>query len=218
MNEAVLQAIEEHALTPEAIEQVVALAERDDAREQYEMLVRERADVEKRIARLVVLVEQAGDIASLGEKLRELEKRRSAIDADLRTVRPVPRLAPQVVESRLAEWRRLLRQSTTQGRAVLQRVLRGRIVFTPSGDGYTFAAPTRFDKLFSGIVAPRPAFIPYGNRGAEHIGPDDTFDADYGALLAGVSVKWGTSPTGGIPEWTRETTGEVPAAGRGKAA
>jgi hypothetical protein len=31
MNEAVLQAIEEHALTPEAIEQVVLLSEREDA-------------------------------------------------------------------------------------------------------------------------------------------------------------------------------------------
>jgi hypothetical protein len=53
-------------------------------------------------------------------------------------------------EDRLAEWRRLLRQSTTQGRAVLQRVLRGRITFTPKGDGYEFEAPTRFDKLFTG--------------------------------------------------------------------
>jgi hypothetical protein len=36
-----------------------------------------------------------------------------------------------VVENRLEEWRRLLRGSTTQARAILQRVLRGRIVFTP---------------------------------------------------------------------------------------
>jgi hypothetical protein len=70
MNEAVLQAIEEHALTPEAIEQVIHL-----------------------------------QAASL---------------------QPVPRLAPAVIENRLAEWRRLLRQSTTQGRTVLQRILRGR--------------------------------------------------------------------------------------------
>ena len=33
MNEAVLQAIEEHALTPEAIEQVVQLTERDEMRD-----------------------------------------------------------------------------------------------------------------------------------------------------------------------------------------
>ena len=32
MNEAVLQAIEEHALTPEAIEQVIRLTELDDVR------------------------------------------------------------------------------------------------------------------------------------------------------------------------------------------
>jgi hypothetical protein len=38
--------------------------------------------------------------------------------------------------------------------AVLQRVLRGRITFTRSGNGYEFFAPTRFDKLFTGIVAP----------------------------------------------------------------
>jgi hypothetical protein len=61
---------------------------------------------------------------------------------------------------------------TTQSRAVLQRVLRGRIVFTPSGEGYTFEAPTRFDRLFSGIAVKRPAFIEEGNRGAEHIGPE----------------------------------------------
>ncbi len=43
------------------------------------------------------------------------------------------------------EWRRLLRQSTTQGRTVLQRVLRGRITFTPTADGkgYRFHASTR---------------------------------------------------------------------------
>jgi hypothetical protein len=98
-----------------------------------------------------------------------LQTRRDAIDTQLRGARPVPRLGPAVIETRLAEWRRWLRQSTTQSRAVLQRVLRGRIVFTPCGDGYTFEASNRFDKLFSGIVAPRPAFIEQGNRGAEHL-------------------------------------------------
>jgi hypothetical protein len=37
MNEAVLQAIEEHALTIEAVEQVIQLTERDDVREQQEI-------------------------------------------------------------------------------------------------------------------------------------------------------------------------------------
>lgn len=136
MNEAVLQAIEAHALTPEAVEQVVALTERDDAREQHDALTRERKDVDKRIARFVQVIETAGDIASVAAKLRDLETRRQEIDEQLHGLHPLPRLPRQVIEDRLAEWRLLLRGSTTQGRAVLQRVLRGRIVFTPKGEGY----------------------------------------------------------------------------------
>jgi site-specific DNA recombinase len=205
MNEAVLAAIEQHALTPDAVAQVIALTERDDAREQHALLLRERTDVQKRIDRLVAVVETARDITSLAEKLRALEARRTAIDRELTGLHPVPRLVPEVIENRLAEWRRLLRQSTTQGRAVLQRILRGRIVFTPSGEGYTFEAPTRFDKLFSGIVAERPAFIPAGNLGAEHLGPEDTFDGDYGRLLERATapfIKFGkgvASPAGITP-------------------
>ena len=54
----------------------------------------------------------------------------------------------------------------------------------PEGKGYEFSAPTRFDKLFTGIVAPVPAFIKEGDqRGAEHLGPEDTMDGDYARLL-----------------------------------
>jgi hypothetical protein len=77
---------------------------------------------------------------------------------------PIPRLAPEVVADRLGEWRRLLRSLIVQSRAVLQRVLRERITFTPNGKGYTFKADTRFDKLFSGCYVPRPSFIPAGGR------------------------------------------------------
>ena len=194
MNEAVLQAIEAHALTPEAIEQVIVLTERDDARDQQFTLTRERKQVEKKIARLVAAVEAAGEVKSLAAKLRELEARRTAIDDELQGLHPLPRLEPRVVEDRLNEWRRLLRGSVTQARAVLQRVLAGRITFTLRGKGYAFEAPTRFDKLFAGVVAPRPAFIERSNVGTEHIGPEDTFDADYGRLLervCGSVVRYG---------------------------
>ena len=53
---------------------------------------------------------------------------------------------------------------------MLQRVLRGRIVFTPKGEGYTFEAPTRFDKLFNGIVVERPKFIKTGNEARNILG------------------------------------------------
>lgn len=107
----------------------------------------------------------------------------------------MPRLALEVIENRLAEWRRLLRQSTTQGRAVLQRVLRGRVTFTPNEADYDFSAPTRFDKLFAGIVSPRPAFVAVGDtRGSEHRTPADTRDQDYGELLERVCGKGLQSP------------------------
>jgi hypothetical protein len=114
-----------HALTPQAIEQVVHLSERDEVAEHKATLAREAKDVDKRIARLVAAIEAGGHVPSLVAKLRDLEARRQAINVEAASLQPVLRLEPAVIENRLAEWRRLLRQSTTQGRTVLQRVLRG---------------------------------------------------------------------------------------------
>lgn len=74
---------------------------------------------------------------------------------------------------------------------MLQRILRGRLTFTPhvnfvSGeiDGYDFEGPTRFDKLFTGIAVERPKSLdPHDKTGIEDIGPEDTFEGDYGRLL-----------------------------------
>ena len=95
LNEAVLFAVEEHALTPEAIEQVMHLSERDDVAELQEKLARERKDVEKRIARLVTAVENGGDAPSLVAKLRELEARRRTIDVEVTNLRPIPGWPPR---------------------------------------------------------------------------------------------------------------------------
>jgi site-specific DNA recombinase len=193
VNESVLQAVEEHALTPEAIEQVIRLTERDDLRERQASLLREQEDIKARIARLVAAIESGGS-TSLTAKLRELESRQRDLESQIAGLRPVPRLDPEVIEDRLAEWRRLLRASTTQGRAVLQRILRGRLTFTrrADGTGYDFAGPTRFDKLFTGIIAKRPAFIPVE---IPDIPVEDTSDADDGELLACAYGEWVTSPT-----------------------
>jgi DNA invertase Pin-like site-specific DNA recombinase len=215
LNEAVLQAAEAHVFTPEAIEQVIHLSERDDVRDLEAKLARERKDIEKRIARLVAAIETGGDAASLVAKLRDLEARQKAIATEVASLRPVPRLAPAVIQNRLAEWRRLLRASTTQGRTVLQRILRGRLTFTPRRnpvsdeiDGYDFSGPTRFDKLFTGLAVETPAWVKNDSpTGCEGIGPEDTFDGDYGRLLDRAyerSVKVGTSPTGTNRLWSRE--------------
>ena len=95
-------------------------------------------------------------------------------------------------------------QSTTQGRAVLQRVLRGRITFTPKCWGYEFEAPTRFDKLFLGVAVETKREV--SDAGTEHIGPEDTFDADYGRLLEAVQNrgKGLASPRGIAFMWTKK--------------
>ena len=186
LEEAVLEAVEEHALTPEAVERVIRLTERDELAAQRDALAAEAADVDAKVARLVAAVESGGELAPLTARLRELQARRKVLADEMAGLRPVPRLAPRVVESRLEEWRRLLRASTTQGRAVLQRVLRGRITFTPTedGTGYDFSAPTRFDKLFSGFATPLPPWMNDGGRlGHEHIRPEDTMDPDYERVL-----------------------------------
>jgi site-specific DNA recombinase len=188
MNEAVLQALEAHALTPEAIEHVVALTERDDTLDRQRVLQHERKDVEKRIARLVAALETGGEVPSVMAKVRELERRVVEINAELLGLRPLPRLPTPLIESHLEQWRRLLRGSIIQSRAVIQRIIKGRITFTPraDGQGYDFEAETRFEKLFSGVAIPRPVWVPTDATGTEHIRAEDTCDEDYGALLAAV--------------------------------
>jgi hypothetical protein len=52
------------------------------------------------------------------------------------------------------------------------------------------------DKLFTGIAVERPAGVDEGPLGSEGIGPEDTFDGDYGRLLEQVYVKGVASPSG----------------------
>lgn len=193
MHEAILQSVEEHALTPEAVEQVLISVERDDEQDARTALDREHKDLGKRIARLTEAIATGGNIPSLVAGLRDLDARRLDVEGQLRSLRPLPRLPREVVEGRLAEWRRLLRASTTTGRTVLQRVLQGRITFTPRADGlgYDFAAPTRFEKLFSGLACTPPAFVETGTAGTLGIDPADTFDADYGRILEAALTRKG---------------------------
>ncbi len=185
MEQAVLFHVEEHVFTPEAIEAVVKMTERDDLREMQAQRSVELRNVEARIKRLVAAVEDGGDVRSFGQRLRELEAQQAALQNEIANLRPLPRLPLPVVQNRLDEWRRMLRQSPTQSRAVLQRVIEGRIVFTPTADGaYEFTATTRFDKLFTGVVV-KGLTEPdvHGIEGLEHLTAEDTFDADYSRML-----------------------------------
>jgi hypothetical protein len=52
-------------------------------------------------------------------------------------------------------------------------------------DGYDFCGDTRFDKLFTGIAVETPKWVKESTsrERCEDIGPEDTFDGDYGRLL-----------------------------------
>ena len=107
------------------------MTERDEVAEQRATLEREQKDVSKRIVVVTdILAHGHADVASLVGKLRELEARARAIATDLLALRPVPRLAPAVIDDRLAEWRRLLLVNHARSQRPPANP-RGRIVFTP---------------------------------------------------------------------------------------
>jgi site-specific DNA recombinase len=103
MNEAILLAVEEHALTPEAVESVLLSTERHDVADHQQQLQREAKDLAKQIDRLVTAIAAGGDMLSLIAKVKALEARKAAITSEVSNLRPVPRLAPAVIETRLAE-------------------------------------------------------------------------------------------------------------------
>ena len=189
-DEQVLRAVEEHVLTPERVEAFLVAVERDDSSDRRGQLEREAKDVDRRLARVVQAIEAGGDAPALVARVRELEARRAAIEADRASLEPVPRLAPAVLKSRLAEWRRLLRADVAQARSVLQRVVDGRVAFKPypEGMGAEFEARTKFSGLFVGVMVPAlpvPSFVKPGDRrGWEAIAAEDqTLEARYEDLL-----------------------------------
>ena len=96
------------------------------------------------------------------------------------------------VQAAVGNWRETLAAAAVEGgRALLREVLNGPVVFTPTAEGYTFRGPVILGELIAGAV----------DAGVQQVGAHRV-----------------TSPTGGLPEWTREVPGEVRAAGAGKAA
>ena len=208
MEDAVLTAIEDIALTPETVEAVLTAMQTNVSAAAVRSLERELKELDKRIARLTDAIVAGGEMTSLVAKLREMEARRVELVEEQEAQRPVPMPPRSMVEDRLAEWRRLLRQNTQTARVVLDRVLRDRIRFTPEGLGYLFECPTRYDRLFSGLVVPQSVWASPAPPGAEGIGPDDVYyrgerDADFGEVPRRAANRKGlASPTGFGKGWS----------------
>jgi hypothetical protein len=115
VNEEVLRAIEEHILTPEAIDTVVTtLTKGSELRDEQQELRDELQDIEKKIGKYAAAVAAAPDVKSILGELRKLETRRAEIEAQLAALRPQPGLNPKALKGRLEEWRQMLRASTRQ--------------------------------------------------------------------------------------------------------
>jgi recombinase-like zinc beta ribbon protein len=159
VDEAVLHAIEEHALTPAAVESVLLAAEHHNDADIAARLRNDISACDVKITRLVAAIEAGADTTAITGRLRDLEQHKIELTHQLADARPLPRLAPHAVETRLAEWRRLLRADTGNARAVLGRVLAGPI-------------PEWLDEWQRDHPEGDPA-----------IAPDETLDPDFEAVL-----------------------------------
>jgi hypothetical protein len=61
--------------------------------------------------------------------------------------------ALEVMREALTDWQGMLRQEPPHARHALQALLRGRLIFTPSTDGYTFEGPGTITPVIAGVVS-----------------------------------------------------------------
>ena len=205
MNEAVLQAVEEHALTPEAIEQVIHLSERDDVTElQGEAGTRAEGHREAHRAarrgdrdgwRRGVARRQAPRTGSASARHRrrgdEPPARAAAGASGHRE--PAGRVAAAAARLDDAGAHRAPAHSA---RAVDVHATRGRAGLRLRGADALRQAVHRHRRRDPDVGEAT------GETGPRHIGPEDTFDGDYGRLLDRAyerSVKVLASPTGFEP-------------------
>ena len=183
------------AVVNEALRELLSALSPSRLDESRATLEAERDAARGECERLAAAIAQGGPLSALLDRLTTAQERADDAERRLRTV-GTQRTATlnldgleKRVRAKLADWREALRRNVAEGRAVLRAILVGPLRFTPVADG------RRRGYAFEGAIR-------------------------LDRLLAGV-VDLPTklaSPTGVVPEWSRQIPGEVPAAGAGKAA
>jgi site-specific DNA recombinase len=173
---AILTALERELLDPEILEAAAARAAARVAAPPENMDTRRHtletalAHTEAALGRLTQAVAEGGVVATLVQAIRDQERRRQALQAELRDLER-PRLVPlnlTQLKARLREkseeWQALLRKHAPIARQIVRKLVEGRIVFTPDREArrYTFEVPGTVAAFFSGIVCPQAMASPTG--------------------------------------------------------
>ena len=176
-DDAVLSVVEDAILRPEVVEAVIERAVEQLTATTVESrrpsLEADLAALDGELARLTGAIATGGELPALLEAVQDREQRRESLRRELEVLgasEPVvlDRAALRKnLESRLGDWRGLLRRHTAQGQQILRRLLVGRLTFTPTEDEtgryYAFHGTGTLTKLVGGLV-PHNVASPTGIR------------------------------------------------------
>jgi site-specific DNA recombinase len=169
---AVLSAVERDLLRPEVVE--VALREavrelhlsKDEVARRQDELQAELTKVDGELARYAEAIATAGQLDAILAAVKEREARRTHLKAELAKLGSRADIASlnaarvsSNLRERLTDWQGLLQRQTVEARAILRRLLVGRLLFTPKEDEkgryYEFAGQGSISELLSGVVLPK---------------------------------------------------------------
>jgi site-specific DNA recombinase len=175
-NEALLAALEEDLLHPDAIAlglreavDTITAPSSADGTERCAAIRREIATTDGQLAILKAALLQGGPIATLVDEMKAQERRKAALTAELQQrERPVEAVDVHALEAELlryvAEWRAVLRQHVTIARQMLRKLVVGRVCFTPKGETAEMVAPLSLDgMLATATLLPKAVVAPTGS-------------------------------------------------------
>jgi hypothetical protein len=174
---AVLAALERELLDSDVLQEAMRRAiatvgalEIDPARRRASLMTA-LEHVTTELERLTAAVAAGADVVSLVAGMRERERRKDALARELAElerpqVRPLtPAKQLKLLQSKLAEWKELLRANAPKARQMLRKLIDGRIVFNPdtSTRRSRFVANGTMSQLLSGLVDPQAVASPTGH-------------------------------------------------------
>jgi hypothetical protein len=216
-DDAILAVIQDDCLDAKMVDRVTSLAFSNRETPDRQALERQRDDLTSKIENLKKSLRRAmelgADFEDIAPMLAERKSELRAIERRLAAVvNPPDRSALRAaIAHKVKEWRETLRSThLAEARLILQQLV-GPIVVYEKRKGDTRPFVAKIDFVPARLLAEESVVW------TADVNPLGLLRAADSTLLSGNHNRM-ASPTGGIPEWTRETGGEVPATGGGKAA